>query len=59
MSRAAALSGCAALDQQRTTVASEAGKWGTEWIVFPNATYGTWSKAPLKAWDAEPVIEPW
>ncbi|RMH84417.1 5'-nucleotidase, lipoprotein e(P4) family [Pseudomonas sp. AOB-7] len=47
------------LDQQRTTVASEAGKWGSEWIVFPNATYGTWSKAPLQAWEAEPVVEPW
>ncbi|MFI8747271.1 5'-nucleotidase, lipoprotein e(P4) family [Pseudomonas sp. NPDC077186] len=47
------------LDQQRATVASEAGKWGSEWIVFPNATYGTWSKAPLQAWEAEPVVEPW
>lgn len=47
------------LDQQRQTVAGEAGKWGTEWIVFPNATYGTWSKAPLQAWAAEPVVEPW
>ena len=47
------------LDAQRQTVASEASKWGSEWIVFPNVTYGTWSKAPLKAWDAEPVVEPW
>jgi predicted secreted acid phosphatase len=30
-----------------------------EWIVFPNAGYGTWSKAPLKAWEAETVIEAW
>lgn len=47
------------LDQQRQTVAGETGKWGTEWIVFPNATYGTWSKAPLQSWAAEPVVEPW
>ncbi|WP_445937707.1 5'-nucleotidase, lipoprotein e(P4) family [Pseudomonas sp.] len=47
------------LADQRATVASEAGKWGTEWIVFPNAGYGTWSKAPLQGWDAKTVIEPW
>lgn len=47
------------LDEQRKTVAAEADKWGTEWIVFPNAGYGTWSKAPLKPWDAKQVVEPW
>ncbi|ENA26529.1 lipoprotein e(P4) family 5'-nucleotidase [Pseudomonas sp. HPB0071] len=47
------------LDHQRSTVASEKDKWGSEWIVFPNATYGTWSKASLKAWEAKSVIEPW
>jgi 5'-nucleotidase (lipoprotein e(P4) family) len=47
------------LAEQRATVAAEAGKWGTEWIVFPNAGYGTWSKAPLQAWEAETVIETW
>jgi 5'-nucleotidase (lipoprotein e(P4) family) len=47
------------LDQQIATVAEEQAKWGTEWIAFPNATYGTWSEAPLDAWAAEPVIEPW
>ncbi len=47
------------LDAQRNTVAEEAGKWGVEWIVFPNASYGTWSKAPLQGWEAEPVVEPW
>jgi 5'-nucleotidase (lipoprotein e(P4) family) len=47
------------LDQQRQTVAAEAGKWGIEWVVFPNATYGTWSKAPLQTWETEPVVEPW
>lgn len=47
------------LDQQKATVTEEAAKWGTEWIVLPNASYGTWSKAPLTAWDAETVIEEW
>ncbi len=47
------------LDEQRATVAAEADKWGAEWIVFPNAGYGTWSKAPLQGWDAEMVIEKW
>lgn len=47
------------LDDQKATVAEESGKWGAEWIVFPNAGYGTWSEAPLTEWDAEPVIEEW
>lgn len=47
------------LDEQRGTVAAESAKWGAEWIVFPNAGYGTWSEAPLTEWDAEPVIEEW
>ena len=47
------------LDEQKATVAEEAGKWGAEWIVLPNAGYGTWSKEPLTAWDAETVIEEW
>lgn len=47
------------LDAQRATVAEEADKWGAEWIVFPNASYGTWSEAPLTAWSAPQVIEPW
>lgn len=47
------------LDQQKATVDAEAAKWGTEWIVFPNAAYGTWTKAPLEAWGAETVIEKW
>ena len=47
------------LDDQKRTVAEESAKWGTEWIVLPNASYGTWSKAPLSEWDAAPVIEAW
>ncbi len=47
------------LEDQKATVAEEAAKWGAEWIVLPNASYGPWSEAPLTAWDAEPVIEEW
>lgn len=47
------------LDQQKATVAEDAAKWGAEWIVFPNAAYGTWSDAGLEPWDAETVIEAW
>ncbi|WP_252733395.1 5'-nucleotidase, lipoprotein e(P4) family [Paracoccus marinaquae] len=47
------------LDEQKATVDQEAAKWGAEWIVFPNAGYGTWSEAQLTAWDAETVIEEW
>jgi 5'-nucleotidase (lipoprotein e(P4) family) len=45
--------------QQRAGVDQEAAKWGVEWIVFPNAGYGSWSKESLKAWEAKPVIEKW
>ena len=45
--------------QQRDGVDAQADKWGSEWIVFPNAGYGTWSKEPLKAWEAKAVIEQW
>lgn len=47
------------LAEQIATVEAEQAKWGTEWIAFPNAGYGTWSEAPLDAWAAEMVIEPW
>lgn len=47
------------LEDQKATVDEEAAKWGTEWIVFPNASYGDWSDAPLTAWEAETVIEEW
>lgn len=47
------------LPDQIATVDAEAANWGTEWIVFPNAAYGTWSEAPLTPWAAEMVVEPW
>lgn len=31
-------------------------RWGTQWIMFPNAAYGKWTKADLTAWDAPMVI---
>lgn len=40
------------VDQQRDLVEQLAAKFGHEWIVLPNATYGTWRKADLTAWDA-------
>lgn len=47
------------LEDQRNLVTDSGDKWGAEWIVFPNAAYGTWSEAPLTEWAAEPVVEPW
>lgn len=40
------------LDRQRDLVGEQAERFGRDWIVFPNATYGTWRKADLQAWDA-------
>ena len=45
------------LDQQRDLVAKEADRFGDDWIVLPNATYGTWRKADLTACDAPLVTE--
>ena len=42
----------AATDVKRAEVDRNAAHFGAEWIVFPNATYGDWSTAPLTAWDA-------
>lgn len=36
------------LGAQRALVTENADRFGTEWIVFPNAAYGKWSKAPLE-----------
>lgn len=40
------------LDQQRESVEAQAERFGREWIVLPNAAYGTWRKADLTPWDA-------
>ena len=47
------------LDDQKALVTENASKWGAEWIVFPNASYGSWSTAPLTKWESELVIEEW
>lgn len=39
-------------DVKRGEVDKNAAHFGADWIVFPNATYGDWSTAKLKAWDA-------
>lgn len=39
-------------DVKRAEVEKNAAHFGADWIVFPNATYGDWSTAPLNAWDA-------
>lgn len=41
-------------DRQAELVARYAGHFGRDWIMFPNATYGSWRTSPLKAWD-EPL----
>ena len=44
-------------DRQAELVARYAGHFGRDWVMFPNATYGSWRKSPLKAWD-EPLQLP-
>ena len=44
-------------DVKRAEVDKNAAHFGADWIVFPNATYGDWSTAPLTAWDAELVVK--
>ncbi|MDN7131049.1 HAD family acid phosphatase [Halomonas sp. MC140] len=40
------------LAQQHDLVNDNAERFGKDWIVFPNATYGAWSEAELDAWQA-------
>lgn len=40
------------VDKQRELLAAQADHIGRDWIVLPNAGYGTWRKTELKAWDA-------
>ncbi|PMR71939.1 5'-nucleotidase, lipoprotein e(P4) family [Halomonas heilongjiangensis] len=40
------------LADQHARVEEHAERFGRDWIVFPNATYGTWSDAPLEPWEA-------
>mgnify|MGYP006435720931 CR=1 FL=1 len=43
--------------ENRETVEKHATKFGTDWIVLPNATYGDWAEAELEAWDAPMKID--
>lgn len=45
------------LAEQHALVEADAEHFGKDWIVLPNATYGTWRKADLTAWDAPLVAE--
>jgi 5'-nucleotidase (lipoprotein e(P4) family) len=38
-------------EYQRGLVAKEAAHFGNDWIVMPNASYGSWSKSELKTWN--------
>jgi 5'-nucleotidase (lipoprotein e(P4) family) len=42
---------------QATLVTKYAGHFGRDWVMFPNATYGSWRKSSLRAWD-EPLALP-
>ncbi|ASK19766.1 MAG: 5'-nucleotidase, lipoprotein e(P4) family [Vreelandella alkaliphila] len=42
----------ASLEEQRDLVNDHAERFGQDWIVFPNASYGSWSDAELNAWEA-------
>lgn len=38
-------------EQQKALVAEQAAHFGKDWIMLPNASYGSWSKASLTSWD--------
>lgn len=40
------------LDTQHGLVAEDGKHFGDDWIMFPNASYGSWSNADLEAWTA-------
>ncbi|EKS7109284.1 5'-nucleotidase, lipoprotein e(P4) family [Enterobacter ludwigii] len=39
-------------EAQRELVEASADRFGSDWIVLPNAAYGSWSKATLEGWKA-------
>lgn len=41
-----------ALDDQHRLTEDHAGRFGEDWIVFPNAAHGTWMGADLRPWTA-------
>lgn len=42
----------ATAEEQEALVGRHAAHFGRDWIMFPNATYGSWRNAPLEAWEA-------
>ncbi|HRO15955.1 MAG TPA: 5'-nucleotidase, lipoprotein e(P4) family [Paracoccus sp. (in: a-proteobacteria)] len=42
---------------QKARVAETADRFGVDWIVLPNPTYGDFSKSEMKGWDAPIVTE--
>lgn len=40
------------LKDQHRLVAEDDARFGDDWIMFPNASYGSWSDADLEAWAA-------
>ena len=45
------------LDDQHRLAADHAGRFGEDWIVFPNAAHGTWLEADLRPWQLPPHAE--
>lgn len=42
------------LDEQHELIEEHADRWGDDWFVLPNPTYGSWEEAELDEWD-EPM----
>ena len=42
----------ASLDEQRRLVEANSEKFGSEWFILPNPTYGDWAESELDEWDA-------
>lgn len=41
------------LDRQRQLVEEDADRFGDDWFILPNPTYGSWEDAELDEWDAD------
>ncbi|MGQ7788232.1 5'-nucleotidase, lipoprotein e(P4) family [Nesterenkonia sp. K-15-9-6] len=41
------------LEEQHDLIEEHADRWGDDWFVLPNPTYGSWQEAELDEWDAE------
>lgn len=47
----------ATAEEQEGIVARHSAHFGRDWIMFPNATYGSWRKSPFEAWE-RPLTQP-